>query len=541
VARARLLDAVQTSPEGPALDAALYPFGRMEHAPEAFASRVIAAARGALGRKTAERIFAVRALGRCGREALSELTRVAVEKEFTAAERAEAARALALLGEAGRAAAAEALARVTPDAKDALAIMALGGDDFGVLSALIAAAGADVPKTAEPALFTLASLAAPGGAQVPASLARRLAEIRCGAAGALARGAYDAEVLKRCDVESSEPAERARLGALLRRPLAGERRALWRALTRSDHVRVREAALEAIAQHPELGDTARAALAEALATKKGGIVATAAEVIHAHPDRVLVLAESEKRAALDPNAPPPTDSPRRSIDPAVLVALKADADKTWSEDLIETRAAILDAAVSVSLPGARELAQAACKDRNATMRDRAAKALRVLGDAAPACAAPEGTGPAAREIDGPLAKPTRVLLQTDAGQLAIVFEPELAPIAATRFVGLVRAGFYNGIVVHRVVPGFVAQLGDPDGDGFGGSGQLLRCETSPVPFGLLDVGVALAGRDTGSSQLFVTLARYPHLDGEYARIGHAEGDWAALAEGDAIREAKVDE
>jgi peptidyl-prolyl cis-trans isomerase B (cyclophilin B) len=95
--------------------------------------------------------------------------------------------------------------------------------------------------------------------------------------------------------------------------------------------------------------------------------------------------------------------------------------------------------------------------------------------------------------------------------------------------------------VHRVVPGFVAQFGDPDGDGFGGAGSLLRCETSPVPFGALDVGVALSGRDTGSSQLFVTLARYPHLDGEYARVGRAEGDWAALAEGDSIREVKVEE
>jgi peptidyl-prolyl cis-trans isomerase B (cyclophilin B) len=110
-----------------------------------------------------------------------------------------------------------------------------------------------------------------------------------------------------------------------------------------------------------------------------------------------------------------------------------------------------------------------------------------------------------------------------------------------KIVGLARSGFYQGMVVHRVVPGFVAQFGDPEGDGYGGSGGLLRCETSPVPFAPLDVGVALAGRDTGSSQLFVTLARHPHLDGDYARIGHAEGDWAALAEGDKIRDVKVED
>jgi cyclophilin family peptidyl-prolyl cis-trans isomerase len=125
------------------------------------------------------------------------------------------------------------------------------------------------------------------------------------------------------------------------------------------------------------------------------------------------------------------------------------------------------------------------------------------------------------------------------GSLAIRFDPALAPIAATRFVALARAGFHKGIAFHRVVPGFVVQFGDPGGDGYGGSGKLLRCETSPVPFGALDVGVALAGRDTGSSQVFVTLARYPHLDGEYARVGRAEGDWWAVAEGDTIREEHV--
>ena len=60
-----------------------------------------------------------------------------------------------------------------------------------------------------------------------------------------------------------------------------------------------------------------------------------------------------------------------------------------------------------------------------------------------------------------------------------------------------------------------------------------------MPFAALDVGMALAGRDTGSSQLFVTLARTPHLDGEYTRVGHAEGDWSSLAQGDVIRGARI--
>jgi cyclophilin family peptidyl-prolyl cis-trans isomerase len=123
----------------------------------------------------------------------------------------------------------------------------------------------------------------------------------------------------------------------------------------------------------------------------------------------------------------------------------------------------------------------------------------------------------------------------------VTFDPALAPVAATRFVSLARAGFYNGVAIHRVVAGFVVQLGDRGGDGYGGSGQLLRCETSPVSFGALDVGVALAGRDTGSSQIFVTLAAQPHLDGEYAWVGRAGGDWDGVAEGDVVREARVEE
>jgi cyclophilin family peptidyl-prolyl cis-trans isomerase len=254
---------------------------------------------------------------------------------------------------------------------------------------------------------------------------------------------------------------------------------------------------------------------------------------------VMGLAASERRAALDPNAPPPSANPAQEVDPLVAAALKAALDRTWAEDLVETRVALVDAAVAVRLPSVRDAALLGCHDPNATIRDHAQKALRALGQTSPSCTAPD---PAA-DVPAPAqaARDTKVTLKTDAGDLVIVFEPALAPIAAARFVELARGGFYNGIVVHRVVPGFVAQFGDPEGDGYGGAGRLLRCETSPMPFGRYDVGVALAGRDTGSSQLFVTLGRFPHLDGEYPRVGHAEGDWDALAEGDVIQDVKVEE
>jgi cyclophilin family peptidyl-prolyl cis-trans isomerase len=181
-------------------------------------------------------------------------------------------------------------------------------------------------------------------------------------------------------------------------------------------------------------------------------------------------------------------------------------------------------------------------DANIVVRERAQKALRTLGEKVTACEAPDREARSAAEIGRTVTAAQKVAFTLDAddvGPLTIVLEPELSPVTTTRLAALVKSGFYKGIVVHRVAPGFVVQFGDPDGDGFNGSGTSLRCETSPVPFAALDVGMALAGRDTGSSQLFVTLSRTPHLDGEYTRAGRAEGAWSSVAQGDVITDAKL--
>ena len=327
----------------------------------------------------------------------------------------------------------------------------------------------------------------------------------------------------------------------IRAPLFRARRAAWVDLTRSSHVRIREAALAAAGRHPELGDAARSAIAQGLAAEAPGVVATAANLVQAHPELVFVLAASERRAALDPASPPPSATPARSIDGSVGTALRAALAAPRAPDLVETRVALLDAAVAAGLPEGRAAARVACGDANATVRARAAKALAAAGDAQARCPAPDAPPLAAPELDHPLEHAVRVDLDTEVGTLAVRLDPTYAPVAVTRIAALARAGFYTGLAFHRVVPGFVAQTGDRGGDGYGGGGTLLRCETAPVPFGPLDVGVALAGRDTGSSQFFVALSRSPHLDGEYAWIGRATGDWSALAEGDVIRAVRVEE
>ncbi len=103
------------------------------------------------------------------------------------------------------------------------------------------------------------------------------------------------------------------------------------------------------------------------------------------------------------------------------------------------------------------------------------------------------------------------------------FEAELpareAPMTVDSFASLARRGFFDGTTIHRVVPDFVVQAGDPRGDGTGGPGYALRDELNPVPYVRGRIGMALSGADTGGSQWFVTLSRQPHLDGAYTVFG----------------------
>jgi cyclophilin family peptidyl-prolyl cis-trans isomerase len=524
----------------PPLAAALYPFGRGEGiAPDEIAPRLLQAARAALSRPGPERVFAVRALGRVpvsttrgtpAPEAEADLARVLGSDDFAPAERIEAAHGLARLGKAGQAAIADGVAALAD---------ATSGDRYSILLATLECADDQAASRIAPALWALARTG-PGPSPTPAAL-RRASALRCAAAQKLSHAAWDADVIRSCDLGDGEAGDRARMAALDRAPLVHARRAAWLELARSPRVRTREATLGMIARHAEIGDAVRSVLAEALVAPAPGVVAAAAAEVQAHPERVVVLAESERRAALDLAGPPPRRGPAREVDLAVASALRAALARFFPPDRVEVRAAVLDAAAAIGLPEGKAAARAACADANATVRARAAKALAAYGEGATTCAAPSAAGELAPELGRALSHPVRVALDTDAGPLTVRLDPSFAPVAVTRIAALARAGFYTGVTFHRVVPGFVAQLGDPGGDGFGGSGTLLRCETSPVPFQPLEVGVALAGRDTGSSQFFVTLARSPHLDGAYAWIGRAEGDWAAVAEGDVIRAVRVEE
>ena len=116
----------------------------------------------------------------------------------------------------------------------------------------------------------------------------------------------------------------------------------------------------------------------------------------------------------------------------------------------------------------------------------------------------------------------KAVLTTEKGAFTIDFNPEEAPLTVDNWVKLARLGYFNGLEVHRVVPNFVMQDGDPRGDGNGGPGWSIRCEINWRGFDRGVVGMALSGKDTGGSQWFVTHSPQPHLDGGYTVFGRVD-------------------
>lgn len=113
----------------------------------------------------------------------------------------------------------------------------------------------------------------------------------------------------------------------------------------------------------------------------------------------------------------------------------------------------------------------------------------------------------------------RLAFETAKGSFTVELDLARAPLNGWNLMALATTGFYDGLGFHRVVPGFVAQGGDPRGDGYGGPGYTVRCELSFEPYRRGSVGMALAGRDTGGSQFFVTYDSTPHLEAGYTVLG----------------------
>lgn len=124
-----------------------------------------------------------------------------------------------------------------------------------------------------------------------------------------------------------------------------------------------------------------------------------------------------------------------------------------------------------------------------------------------------------------------------------LFENE-AEKTVENFVSLIEKGYYDGLTFHRVIPGFVSQGGCPNGDGRGGPGYTIKCETANNPHKHIPgaLSMAHAGKDTGGSQFFLVHDEQPHLDGVHTVFGQTISEIEnikAMKNGDVMKKVTV--
>lgn len=209
-----------------------------------------------------------------------------------------------------------------------------------------------------------------------------------------------------------------------------------------------------------------------------------------------------------------------------------------AQNLPEEGAPVADAVIALKATQAIPALQRWLEAPHANLRIQAARALSAL------------TGqpvevPVVPQSDRAFPVPelgTLLRVKTERGAFDIRLRPDLAPQTSANFTALAKKGFFRGLTFHRIVPDFVAQGGDPRGDGEGGPGYTIPCEINPLRYDRGVVGVALSGKDTGGSQLFVTTSPQPHLDGRYTAFGEVTSGIKVvdgLLEGERIEDIQV--
>lgn len=115
----------------------------------------------------------------------------------------------------------------------------------------------------------------------------------------------------------------------------------------------------------------------------------------------------------------------------------------------------------------------------------------------------------------------QAVIETEQGTMVVDLYPNEAPGTVANFAKLANSGFYDGLTFHRVIPNFVIQGGDPKGNGTGGPGYTIKCETegNPHKHERGSLSMAHAGKDTGGSQFFICHSPQKHLDGVHTVFG----------------------
>lgn len=224
-------------------------------------------------------------------------------------------------------------------------------------------------------------------------------------------------------------------------------------------------------------------------------------------------------------------------------ALAAALARTPGDPLNDAALSILDALGKQKSAAANDAIKIALDSRDYLVRRRAVAALKAngAGDFSAKIGTVQTRNTAAdyRRALARSGRKVRAVVTTTKGSFTMELLPEAAPLTVDNFVQLAQRSFFNGITIHRVVPNFVIQDGDPRGDGNGGPAQhQIRCEINEVPYDRAAVGMALSGKDTGGSQWFVTHSPQPHLDGGYTVFGRVVAGMEVvdnIIRGDVIR------
>jgi cyclophilin family peptidyl-prolyl cis-trans isomerase/HEAT repeat protein len=367
--------------------------------------------------------------------------------------------------------------------------------------------------------------------------------------------------------QSADPAheadlERARLAAGLATDVGLARNATL-------DPQVRAAFIESVRDVPALvalcGDDAvvvRSAAASTLVDQKLVVSEKDALGMLASTDLVVRQAAIDRLQAIEPRNDPPKDAPKETKPPkgkrsppaatpklsreaiaTVLAALRVETDP----DVLSTGYDLL-AAHTLRWKGDLDVRDGLLHDtllrglghpdapvREATLRLERASGL-TLGDVVRRNDIPYTDVSQARTVVGAVVVTTR-------GSFTIELLPDVAPLAVANFARLGASHFYDKLVFHRVVPGFVIQTGDPRGDGSGGPGYTLPDEVSPLDYRHGAVGMARSGPDSGGSQWFVTTSNQPHLTGDYTLFGYVTSGLTvvdAIERGDRILSVSID-
>ena len=234
---------------------------------------------------------------------------------------------------------------------------------------------------------------------------------------------------------------------------------------------------------------------------------------------------------------------RAAIEPLAALYRAAPPDPSYL-----ARAAAVDSLARIGGAAALDVVREALNDPDWAVRVRAADHLDALDPSADAAAAIRPAPlrfPLEAYRNPELITPTvspHIFIDTERGTIQLELAVNEAPLTADNFMRLARSGFYNGLLIHRVVPNYVVQTGDPRSDSEGGPGYAIRDELSPTPYLRGTVGMALDWADTGGSQFFIATTPQPQLDGRYpafARVIDGMDVVDQLQAGDVIRQVRV--